>query len=258
MIGSLAALTSRCSRSAGLQCGQANQVHSSIGLAGRDKHACDFWHKRTRLQAASATESTRSQPASTKPGRSHSILDSIQFSTTSISHLIETLSAAPVCTITMTSKQSVLITGCSNGGIGSVLALQFQQRGFHVFVTARDPSKVSELSALSDVTVLTLDVVKSDDIKAAVDAVAKQTNGTLDYLISNAGRNHFMPILDEDPQAIKNVFDINLLGPIALTQAFAPLLIKAKGMIVYITSISGYLNIPFMGMYFITCFTYLR
>ncbi|KAI2472276.1 hypothetical protein F4781DRAFT_9690 [Annulohypoxylon bovei var. microspora] len=84
---------------------------------------------------------------------------------------------------------------------------------------------MSSLNGLSNVTLLTLDVVKS-----AVEAVTKQTGGTLDYLVSNAGRNHFMPILDEDPDTVRNLFEINLMGPIALTQAFAPLLIKAKGM----------------------------
>ncbi|KAK7752877.1 hypothetical protein SLS62_005219 [Diatrype stigma] len=149
----------------------------------------------------------------------------------------------------MASAETVLITGCSNGGIGSALALVLQQRGFHVFATARDPSKMSDLKGLPNITLLTLDVVKSVDIEAAAEAVAKQTGGTLNYFISNAGRNHFMPILDEDLETVKNLFEINFIAPIALTKAFAPLLIKAKGMAVYITSISGYLNIPYMGTY---------
>jgi 1-acylglycerone phosphate reductase len=149
----------------------------------------------------------------------------------------------------MNSTETVLITGCSDGGIGSALAIIFQQRGFHVFATARDPSKMTKLHGLANVTLLTLDVVKSADIKGAVEAVTRETGGTLNCFISNAGRNHFMPILDEDLQTIRNLFEINFLAPIALTQAFAPLLIKAKGMAVYVTSISGYLNIPFMGRY---------
>lgn len=94
---------------------------------------------------------------------------------------------------------------------------------------------------------LTLDVFKLTDIEAAVEVVKKQTGGTLDYLINNAGRNHFKPILDEDSDAVRNLFEINFYGPLALTQAFVPLLIKAKGMAVYITSIAGYCNVPFMG-----------
>ncbi|CAJ2500628.1 Uu.00g034810.m01.CDS01 [Anthostomella pinea] len=108
---------------------------------------------------------------------------------------------------------------------------------------------MSSLKGLSNVTLLKLDVVEPADIRAAVEAVTSSTGGTLNYLISNAGRNHFMPILNEDLERVKQLFEINFFGPIALTQAFAPLLIKAKGMAVYVTSISGYLNIPYMGTY---------
>lgn len=153
----------------------------------------------------------------------------------------------------MTSRVTVLITGCSDGGIGSALALVLQKRGLHVFATARDPSKMSNLNGLSNITTLTLDVVNSADIRAAVELVTKQTGGTLNYLISNAGRNHFMPILDEDLNVVKNLFEVNFYGPLAITQAFAPLLIKAKGMAVYITSVSGYINVPFMGRYIELC-----
>ncbi|KAI1875381.1 hypothetical protein JX265_004439 [Neoarthrinium moseri] len=129
----------------------------------------------------------------------------------------------------MSSTQTVLITGCSDGGIGSALALIFPQRGFHVFATARDVSKMSKLNCLSNVTLLTLDVVKSDHMKVVVETVSQQTGGTLNCFISNAGRNHFIPDLDENLDQVKELFDINLWGPIALTQAFAPLLIKAGG-----------------------------
>ncbi|KAK6827481.1 hypothetical protein PG987_010822 [Apiospora arundinis] len=149
----------------------------------------------------------------------------------------------------MISKKTVLITGCSNGGIGSTLALLFHRRGYHVFATARDISKMSELADLPDTTLLTLDVVKPADIKAAVERVTQLTAGKLDCLVNNAGHNHFMPILDEDLEVMRDLFETNFYGPIALTQAFAPLLIESKGMAAYITSISGYVNTPYMGTY---------
>ncbi|OTB13473.1 hypothetical protein K445DRAFT_76440 [Daldinia sp. EC12] len=122
-------------------------------------------------------------------------------------------------------RETVLVTGCSDGGIGTELAIVLQQSGFYVFVTARDPSKMSSLSGLPNITMLTLNVVKPADIKAAVESVSKETGGTLNYFISNAGRNHFMPILDEDLDTVRNLFEINFLAPISLTQAFSPLLI---------------------------------
>ena len=144
-------------------------------------------------------------------------------------------------------QQSVLITGCSDDGIGYGLALTFQQRGYLVFATTRDVKKMSKLQGLPNVKLLELDVTETDQIAAAARVVRDQTGGTLDYLINNAGRNHFMPILDEDLNATRAIFDTNVWGPVAVTQAFAPLLIKAKGRIVFITSISGYVNVPWMG-----------
>ncbi|KAF2439184.1 putative hydroxybutyrate dehydrogenase [Karstenula rhodostoma CBS 690.94] len=146
-------------------------------------------------------------------------------------------------------SESVLITGCSDGGIGSALAFTFQQRGFQVFATARNTAKMSELKNLANVTLLTLDVTNSEEIGEAVDAVARATGGTLDYLINNAGQNHFRPILDENIEETKDLFSTNVWGPLAITQALSPLVIKAKGSFVFVTSIAGYGNTPWMGTY---------
>jgi 1-acylglycerone phosphate reductase len=151
----------------------------------------------------------------------------------------------------MSSQKTVLVTGCSDGGIGSALAITFQKRGFHVFATARDPTKMSDLKDLPNVTRLTLDVDKSADIAAAADVVLKETGGTLDYLVNNAARTHVMPVLDEDIEKAKTVFDTNVWGTIAVTQAFAPFVIKAKGSIVFVASIQGYVNAPFKGMLYL-------
>jgi 1-acylglycerone phosphate reductase len=104
-----------------------------------------------------------------------------------------------------------------------------------------------ELKDLANVTLLTLDVTDSKQIKEAVDTVAKVTGGTLDYLVNNAGHNHFMPILDENIEETKDLFNTNVWGPLAVTQAFSPLVIQAKGSFVFVTSIAGYGNTPWMG-----------
>ncbi|KAI0095586.1 cytochrome P450 [Daldinia grandis] len=54
---------------------------------------------------------------------------------------------------------------------------------------------MAKLRDLPNVMPLALDVIKLTDIRAAVEAVSKETGGTLDYLISNAGRNHFFKLL---------------------------------------------------------------
>ncbi|KAI0544530.1 hypothetical protein F4679DRAFT_589385 [Xylaria curta] len=102
---------------------------------------------------------------------------------------------------------------------------------------------MNDLKELPNVSFLTLDVVNQDRIKATVEAVSKHTNhGSSDYLISNAGRNHFMPMLDESLDAIRGIFEINFI-------AFNPMLLKANGTAVFVTSTSGHLNIPYMGTY---------
>lgn len=154
-----------------------------------------------------------------------------------------------VIALTMVIKPTVLITGCSDDGIGSGLALTFHERGYHVFATARNIEKMTKLRDVPDVTLLTLDVLNQAHIDAAVQAVQKHTGGTLNYLVNNAGRNHFMPVLDEDLDFTRKMFDTNVWAPVTITQAFAPLLIRAKGTAVFITSIAGHLNVPYMGVY---------
>ena len=140
--------------------------------------------------------------------------------------------------------KSVLITGCSVGGIGGGLAEAFHKKGYHVFATARTPSKISQsLAKAPNVTVLTLDVLSSESIAAAVESVTKVTGGKLDVLVNNSGSLMVMPALDVSIAEGKKLFDTNYWALLAMIQAFAPLLIKAKGYVVNNTSVSG--MVPF-------------
>jgi 1-acylglycerone phosphate reductase len=147
----------------------------------------------------------------------------------------------------MTTK-SVLITGCSDGGIGSALALTFAQRGLLVFAGARSTSKMSKLANLPNVRLLELDILKPEHISAAVGAVKKETGGSLDFLVNNAAQARYMPMLDEDIEQAKELFELNVWSQLRMVQAFAPLLIEAKGCAVYISSVSGHLTqMPWNG-----------
>lgn len=83
-------------------------------------------------------------------------------------------------------KKSVLISGCSKGGIGDALAQEFHKKGLRVFATARDLAKIEHLKAIG-LEVLQLDVTSSESIRNAVDEVHKVTGGRLDFLVNNAG-----------------------------------------------------------------------
>ena len=143
--------------------------------------------------------------------------------------------------------KSVLITGCSSGGIGSSLASAFQERNMHVFATARDPARMSHLENISNITLLTLDPTSAPSVQAAVRVVEAQTGGTLDVLVNNAGQTVTMPILDMNLDTAKSMYEINVWGMLRVTQAFAPLVITAKGTIVNISSVAASLNTPWIG-----------
>lgn len=144
-------------------------------------------------------------------------------------------------------KKTVLITGCSTGGIGWAMAKIFHERGFYVFATARDPSKAADLSKLGDVEVLELDVTDQQTILRSRDTVAKRTGGRLDVLVNNAGVETVGPLLDVDVAEAKRLYDVNVWGPLAVAQALAPLLIEAKGVVSNQSTIDAALSMAWAG-----------
>lgn len=143
---------------------------------------------------------------------------------------------------------SVLITGCSAGGIGHALALTFQRKGFTVFATARNISKMTDLASLPNTHCLTLDVTSKSSILQAVEFVATHTNGLgLDVLINNSGQQYVRPMMDMAEEDARKMFDVNFWGVFAVTQAFVDMIISAKGAVVNVASISGYWHTPYMS-----------
>ncbi len=143
--------------------------------------------------------------------------------------------------------KSVLITGCSAGGIGWAMAKVFHERGYYVFATLRDLTKAEGLAELSDVEILELDVTVLETISRCRETVTKRTGGKLDVLINNAGAEFFCPLLDTDITEAKKLYDINVWGPVAMVQAFAPLLIKAMGIVSIHSSIAAALPMVWAG-----------
>lgn len=80
----------------------------------------------------------------------------------------------------MAPGKTVLITGCSDGGIGSALAQTFSaQPGFTVYATARDTNRAAALHSLPNVRLLSLDVTDHDQVESVAATVAAETGGTL-------------------------------------------------------------------------------
>jgi NAD(P)-dependent dehydrogenase (short-subunit alcohol dehydrogenase family) len=147
------------------------------------------------------------------------------------------------------SKKTVLVTGCSAGGIGAALALVLAKHGHHVYATARNTSKIpTELSGLPNVTTLQLDVSSSASVNGAAQVVAENGKG-LDVLVNNAGFGLTMPLLDVDVAQAQQLYDTNVWGALRTIQAFSGLLIASKGRVVNISSVGAVVNTPWIGKY---------
>jgi len=110
--------------------------------------------------------------------------------------------------------------------------------GFHVLATARKTESIADLAS-HGITTLALEVDKPESIAALKEEVTKITNGKLDYLVNNAGRNYTVAATDYDFDEVEQTFRTNLFGVMRMCKAFTPLLIAAKGTIVQIGSIAG-------------------
>jgi 1-acylglycerone phosphate reductase len=158
---------------------------------------------------------------------------------------------------------SALVTGCSAGGIGSGIAIEFQKQGFHVFATARDIKKLSHFKNLANVTILPLDVTSKQSVEAAVEAVKKSERGggKLKYLVNNAGRGLTTPLIHVDPEQgseARDMWEVNYWGVLRMTKAFSELLIQEKGCVVNIGSGAGLVYWPWIGISTLDHYIYHR
>lgn len=139
----------------------------------------------------------------------------------------------------------VLITGASSG-IGKAIAEHLSGKGHTVFGTSRDAKKATTKMGFE---MIALDVTKPDSIQKAVGYVIEKS-GRIDVLVNNAGMGIAGP-LEEIPEVeIKRVFETNLFGPINVMKTVLPHMRKqGDGLVVNITSIAGYMGLPFRGVY---------
>ena len=87
-------------------------------------------------------------------------------------------------------------------------------------------------------------------VAAAVEVVRKTGDGKLKYLVNNAGAGIVAPILDTNLDQARQMFDVNYWGPLAMIQAFVPLIKESKGTIANIGSGAGNITFPWVGELF--------
>ena len=144
-------------------------------------------------------------------------------------------------------KKTILVTGCSAGGIGAAVARELANHGNHLYATARTASKIpAELLELPNVTVLQLDVRSDESVRAAAKAVTDNGAG-LHVLVNNAGQGYTMPLLDVDVAYAQRLHDTNVWGVLRTIQAFADLLIASQWRVVNVSSVGAVVNTPWIG-----------
>jgi NAD(P)-dependent dehydrogenase (short-subunit alcohol dehydrogenase family) len=148
-------------------------------------------------------------------------------------------------------RGAVVVTGASTG-IGRACAFELDARGFRVFAGVRRDVDGEALRAAASprLTPLSIDVTDPASIAAAVAVVEAATGiAGLTGLVNNAGIAVPGTLEYLDIDRIRRQFDVNVIGQIAVTQAFLPAIRQATGRIVNMGSISGRLAAPFIAPY---------
>ena len=142
-------------------------------------------------------------------------------------------------------SKTVMITGAGSGfGKGASLALA--ARGHNVIATTETEEHAAELRAEApQLTVEKIDITTDD--------VAKAAEWDIDVLINNAGAGQTGPMADVPIDRVRRLFEVNVFGTLAVTQAVLPrMAAKGAGRIIIMSSISGVLSAPAFGPYSMT------
>jgi NAD(P)-dependent dehydrogenase (short-subunit alcohol dehydrogenase family) len=144
-------------------------------------------------------------------------------------------------------QKAVLVTGASTG-IGRKVTERLAADGYFVYAGARKDADLAALGKLKNVQPVRLDVIKQEDIDAAVVTITKAGHG-LYGLINNAGIGTAGSVVEGSQEEFDSAMLVNAEGPWRVTKAFAPLIIAAKGRIATTGSISGILGGPNLSAY---------
>ncbi len=139
--------------------------------------------------------------------------------------------------------KTVLVTGASSG-IGAATAKRLAARGWTVHAGVRKAG-----DAPAGTREVVLDVTDQETIAEAAAGIDR-----LDGLVNNAGIAVAAPLEYLPLEELRRQLEVNLVGQVAVTQAFIPALRKTKGRVVFVGSIAGKSALPFLGAYAISKF----
>jgi NAD(P)-dependent dehydrogenase (short-subunit alcohol dehydrogenase family) len=146
---------------------------------------------------------------------------------------------------------AVVVTGASSG-IGRATALLLDEKGYRVFAGVRKQADAESLAEEGSdrLTPITIDVAEESSITAAKDEVEQAVGEDgLVGLVNNAGIGRGGPIEVMPIEDFRVNLEVNVVGQVAVTQAFLPMIREGSGTIVFIASIGGRIASPFLSPY---------
>ncbi|KAJ3323833.1 hypothetical protein HDV06_001203 [Boothiomyces sp. JEL0866] len=144
--------------------------------------------------------------------------------------------------------QIVVITGCSEGGIGHYLAQSFLDSGCIVYPTARRLESMEPLNQKNSFPTK-LDVNNPENVKQVIDEIIR-VQGRIDIFVNNAGVGCVGALVDVPIDTIRSVFETNVFSIVAITKVIAPIMAKqGGGKILNVGSIVGDISTPFGSVY---------
>ncbi len=148
------------------------------------------------------------------------------------------------------AKGAVLVTGASTG-IGKACALHLDSLGFAVIAGVRKEADGESLRAEAPgIRPVIIDVTDEGTVAAATEDVRVAVGSAGLYgLVNNAGITVVGPLESVAIDKLRRQFEVNVIGQIAVTQAFLPLLRQARGRVVNMGSIFGLMSLPYVGAY---------
>ena len=150
------------------------------------------------------------------------------------------------------SDKTAWITGASSG-IGEALAKAFVAQGGNAILSGRNVAELQRVAAETGAPerclILPFDTVDYDSLAGKVsEAIAFR--GSVDVLVNNAGISQRSPAVDTDLSVYQRIVDVDLLAPIALTQALLLHMVeRGRGQIIMISSVAGKAGIPMRTAY---------
>lgn len=154
----------------------------------------------------------------------------------------------------MNSRPTIWITGASSG-IGRALALGWAKQGAKLILSGRDRARLDEVAAAigadggGETLILPFEVTDAAAMSAAV-TTALEWTGRVDVLINNAGISQRSQAINTSMQVYRDIIEIDLMAPIALTQAILPHMVqRGSGKLIFISSIAGKVGLPLRTAY---------